>query len=133
MLSTLQDIVHLQTITILCYIANTDIPATTISVEIKEGEKLHRDISFDGGTLEVETTNNGEPWDSTVRMYDTNTGKVVASVRTYGRKQQMEVPAGNYRVSYNALKLKGLEKEAEVENIEIKPNETNSISHEFKR
>lgn len=110
----------------------SDIPGTTISVEMKEGEVKHQDINFDGGILEVSTTNNGEPWDAVVKMHDNNTGKVAATTRTYGKTQQMEVAAGLYRVTYLALNLKGMAINAELENVEIKSNATNSISHDFK-
>ncbi|MBK7805173.1 MAG: VWA domain-containing protein [Saprospiraceae bacterium] len=111
---------------------NTDIPGTTISVEIKEGEIKHRDVSFDGGILEVSTTNNGKPWDAAVKMYDTNTGKVVSNARTYGRSKQMEVPAGNYKVTYSALNIEGIGIFVEIRDVVVKANETNSISHDFK-
>lgn len=111
---------------------NTDIPGTTITVEMKEGEMLHRDVSFDGGILEVSTTNNGEPWDAIVKMYDNKTGKVVANTRTYGRSKQMEVPAGSYKVTYSALNLEGLDINVEVNNVEVKGNAIEFLSHDFK-
>ncbi|MBK9257546.1 MAG: VWA domain-containing protein [Saprospiraceae bacterium] len=111
---------------------NTDIPGTTISVEIKDGENKHRDVSFDGGILEVSTTNNGERLDAIVKMYDKNTGKVVSNARTYGRSKQMEVPAGIYKVSYSALNIEGIDIYIELSDVEVKANTTNSISHDFK-
>ncbi|MGK2861060.1 MAG: vWA domain-containing protein, partial [Chitinophagaceae bacterium] len=111
---------------------NSDIPGTIISVEMKEGEIKHQDISFDGGILEVATTNNGEPWDAVVKMYDKKTDKVISNVRTYGRPRQMEVPAGNYKVTYQALIIEGIDIYVEVKDVEIKANITNSISHDFK-
>jgi len=99
---------------------------------MKEGDIKHQDINFDGGILEVSTTNNNEPWDAVVKMYDKNTGKAAATVRTYGKIQQMEVPAGNYKVTYLALRLKGAYINAEVDDIRIEANATNTISHNFK-
>ena len=110
----------------------TDIPGTTISVEIQEGETMHRDVAFDGGILEVTTTNNGEPWDAVVRMYDLNTSKIVAQTRTYGKTQQMEVLAGSYKLVYQAMKIEGLEKEVEVANVEVVANATRNVGHDFK-
>jgi len=110
---------------------NTDIPAKTISVEMKEGDVKHQDVSFDGGILEVTTTNNGEPWDAIVKMYDKVTGKVVANVRTYGKTQQMEVPADHYRITYQALALEGIEITAEIEDVEVKANATTPLTHDF--
>ena len=111
---------------------NTKIPSTTITIEIEEGKPKHLDVSFDGGTLEVTTTNNGEPWDAVVRMYNKATGKLVANTRTYGKVKQIEVPAGHYKVNYEAIKLKGATRKAEVADVEIKANEVQPIAHDFK-
>ena len=110
---------------------NSDIPGTTITVEMKKGDVKHQDVSFDGGILEVATTNNGKPWDALVKMYDT-TNKVVASTRTYGKSKKMEVPAGHYRITYSALNLKGLDINKEMEDVEVKANTTKAIFHDFK-
>ena len=109
----------------------TDIPGTSITVEMKEGEIKHENISFDGGTLEVTVTNNDEGWDSVVKMFDVNTGKVVANTRTYGRSKTMEVPAGNYKITFQALVMKGNDTFFEVDNIEVKSNATTPITHNF--
>ena len=109
----------------------SDIPGTTITVEIQDGEILHRDVAFDGGTLEVTSTNNGEPWDATVRMYDQNTGKLVAQTRTYNRAQQMEVLAGKYKLVYLAMQIEGPDKEVEVMDVEVVANETRTATHNF--
>lgn len=109
----------------------TDIPGTLISIEMKEGDIKHQDISFDGGTLEVTTTNNDDGWDTMVKMKDMSTGKVVATVRTYGNTKTMEVPAGNYKVTFQALAMNGLETYTETDNIRVKSNETTQLSHDF--
>ncbi|MCB0644702.1 MAG: VWA domain-containing protein, partial [Phaeodactylibacter sp.] len=111
---------------------DSDIPATTILVELKEGEVKHQDVSFDGGKLEVSTTNNGEPWDAMVKVLDKTTGKVVSSTRTYARSKQMEVPAGHYKVTYQALTIEGIDINFEVADVEVKPATTTPISHNFK-
>lgn len=110
----------------------TDIPGTSISVEMQEGDIKHENVSFDGGTVEVTTTNNGKGWDTMVKMKDMVTGKVVASVRTYGDIKSMEVPAGNYLVTFQALAMNGLETYSEADNIEVKANSKTPLSHEFK-
>ena len=111
---------------------NTDIPGTTITIEMKEGDIKHEMISFDGGTLKVSTTNNGEGWDAIVKMINPATRKSIAQARTYGREQTMEVPAGTYTVSIQALtKLSGLDFYYEFEIVEIKSKETTPLSHNF--
>ncbi|GJM29294.1 MAG: hypothetical protein DHS20C17_19290 [Cyclobacteriaceae bacterium] len=109
----------------------SDIPATSITIEIKEGDRLHRDISFDGGSLKVLTTNNSEGWDAVVKMIDQNSGKVAATTRTYGRYQTMEVAAGTYKVTFQALAMKGLDTFHETLDVQVKPSDTITISHNF--
>ncbi|MBR9916076.1 MAG: VWA domain-containing protein [Algicola sp.] len=109
----------------------TDIPGTSITVNIKEGEIKHQTISFDGGILEVTATNNDEGWDTIVKMLDMNSGKVVANTRTYGRSKTMEVPAGHYKITFQALAMKGNNTYFETDKIKINSNETTSISHNF--
>ena len=111
---------------------NTDIPGTSITVEINQDQLQHHDISFDSGILEVTTTNNGEPWDAVVKMYYAKTGKLAANTRTYSRTKQMEFTAGIYKIKCQALNLKGIETYTEIDNVEIKSNITQSISHDFK-
>lgn len=108
----------------------SDIPGTSITVEMKEGDIKHETISFDGGTLEVTATNNGEGWDAVVKMYDSN-GKVASNTRTYGRTKTMEVPAGTYKVSFQGLVMKGNETYTEIENVEVKSNTTTPLIHNF--
>ncbi|WOD43851.1 vWA domain-containing protein [Hwangdonia lutea] len=109
----------------------TDIPGTSITIEMKEGDIKHENISFDGGTLEVITTNNGEGWDALVKMKDMASGKVAAQTRTYGGTKTMEVPAGNYKITFQALALKGSNTYFEVDDVEIKSNTPTPINHDF--
>lgn len=109
----------------------TDIPGTSITVEMSKGDIKHENISFDGGTLEVTATNNAEGWDTMVKIKDINTGKVVAQTRTYGKIKTMEVPAGNYKVTYQALVMKGIDTYFEVDNVEVKSNSTTPVVHNF--
>ena len=109
----------------------TDIPGTSLTIDMKEGEVRHEDISFDGGKLQVTATNNGEGWDAVVKMYEPGSKKVIANTRTYGRDQIMEVPAGIYKVTFQALVMEGMETFYEVENVEVKGNTTTPLAHDF--
>ena len=109
----------------------SDIPAKYIFVEMKEGEVKHQDVHFDGGILQVATTNNGKPWDSTVKMYDQITGNLVAQSRTYGKTQQMEVLAGTYKIVYQALALDGMETLFTKNDVEVEGNSTTESNHDF--
>ena len=111
---------------------NTDIPPTSIRVEMIADQTLHRDVSFDGGILEVKTTNNGEGWDCLVKMIHSESEKVIATTRTYGKLQKMEVPPGHYKISFSALKIKGKDVSAVVEGFKIESNQTHQLSHDFK-
>ena len=112
-------------------LGNTDISGTTITVTMKEGETGHQDVSFDGATVSVETTNNNEGCDAVVKMYHKTSGKVASTTRTYGRVQAMEVNPGTYDVTFTALRIKGLETTYRIENIEIKAGESKSVTHNF--
>jgi len=110
---------------------NTDISGTRITVEIKEGEIKHKTISFDGGKIEVTTTNNDDGWDAMIKVIDRETGKPVSTTRTYGRMQTMEMNPGTYDVTYQALVMKGMYTFHKMENVEIIAGETKVLSHNF--
>ncbi|MBK8954274.1 MAG: VWA domain-containing protein [Saprospiraceae bacterium] len=109
----------------------TDIPATSFTLDMNTDSTRHRNISFDGGILEVTTTNNGKPWDVLVKMMDKKSGKIMASTRTYGRTKQMEVPAGHYKVSFQALGIEGLHVLMEIEDVWVKSNGTTPVTQNF--
>jgi Ca-activated chloride channel family protein len=110
---------------------NSDITATTITVEMKEGETKHQDISFDSGKINVSTLNNGTGWDATVRVVHAGTNKSVATSRTYGKTIDLEVNPGVYDVNILMLQIKGISIKHTIEGVEVKPNETIPISHNF--
>lgn len=109
----------------------SDIPASSFQLELKQGKVFHRDISFDGGYLEVTTTNNGESWDAIVRMLDQTNGKVIANTRTYGSKKQMEVPAGRYNIFVQALNIEGISTEVTIKDVDVIPNSSTPFSYNF--
>ncbi len=110
---------------------NTDVAGTTITVEIKEGENLHRDISFDSGKITVSTLNNGEGWDATVRVVHAGTTSPAAASRTYGKSIDLELNPGVYDLNLLILQVKGIAIEQTIKDVEVKPNETTAISHNF--
>ena len=100
------------------------------NVESFDDKKTERTISFDGGKIASTTTNNGEGWDSTVKIKDGN-DKVVATGRTYGRVKELEVNPGTYKVEFQALVMKGLHTYHEVQDIVVTAGEVTEISHDF--
>jgi Ca-activated chloride channel family protein len=111
---------------------NSDVSAQTIEgVEIKEGEITFQAVSFDAGKMEVSITMNDEGWDASVKIKDTKTGKTVSGGRTYGRSALYDVSPGVYDIEATALKINGLETVVAIEGVEVKPNETITVSHNF--
>ena len=110
---------------------NTDVGGQTLTIEIKEGETLHRDVSFDSGVISVSTLNNEEGWDATVRVVQVGTSTSVAQGRTYGKIKELEVNPGVYDVHLLILKVEGTSINKTIENVVVKPNETTSIRHNF--
>jgi Ca-activated chloride channel homolog len=110
---------------------NTDISATMINIEVIAGRLGHQTISFDGAYVSVTTTNNNEGWDALVKLYNSATGKVLATTRTYGRTKTMEVNPGTYDITFGALKIKGMEGAFKIEDVEIKAGDKLFYSHNF--
>ncbi|MEX0288373.1 MAG: VWA domain-containing protein [Flavobacteriaceae bacterium] len=109
----------------------TDITATTITIEMQEGETKHQDISFDSGILNVSALNNGEGWDATVRAVYAGTTRQAAVSRTYGKAVDLELNPGLYDVNILILQVKGTATKYTIEQVEVKPKETTPISHAF--
>ncbi|MCW8979871.1 MAG: hypothetical protein OQJ83_00680, partial [Altibacter sp.] len=111
---------------------SSNVKAVTIkNVAVIDENKTERTISFDGGKIATNTTNNGEGWDTMVKIIDEN-GNVAASGRTYGRVKELEVNPGTYKVEIQALAMKGLDTYHEVDNITVTAGETTPIEHDFK-
>tara|TARA_R110002124_G_scaffold57700_12_gene161530 strand:- start:19770 stop:21164 length:1395 start_codon:yes stop_codon:yes gene_type:complete len=104
---------------------------TVNNVESLENTIGHQTISFDGGKLDVFTSNNGEGWDSMVKVIDNN-GKVVATTRTYGAKKEVEVNPGVYKVAIQALKMEGLQTNTELDSVVIAAAKTLPLVYDFK-
>lgn len=111
---------------------NTDLSAQTISVSMQEDETAHRTISFDGATLMVTTTHNGEPWDAMVKVHDVRTDKVVAGARTYGRTKSIELDPGTYEVALQVLKVDGPGTQHRTTEIRIQAGDEQRLDHDFK-
>ena len=110
---------------------NTDLTSTKIHIIIDEARHYHESVSFDSGTLIVEAKNNENPLDAIFKLYPLESKKIKANSRTYGRQQDMEVDPGIYKLTVQALKIKGLENFYEYPEIEIKSNSETKVIHEF--
>ncbi|MGF1556490.1 vWA domain-containing protein [Paucihalobacter sp.] len=110
----------------------SDVDKITITgVTTYEDKIVHRDVSFDGGKLSITTTNNGENWDCTVKVFDTS-GKVAANIRTYDTPKEVEVNPGTYNVQIQALAMDGIETTYTFENVIISSTNSANITHNFK-
>lgn len=110
----------------------SDVDMITVNnIESHEHTIGHQTISFDGGTLNVLTTNNGDGWDSMVKIIDSQ-GKVVATTRTYGREKEMEVNPGVYKVAIQALVMEGLHTYTEMDSIAIEAGKSSPLVYDFK-
>lgn len=110
----------------------SDVEMITVSgIESFEEKVVHRTISFDGGKLDITTTNNGENWDCIVKVIDQH-GKVAASERTYSRSGEAEVNPGTYTLTVQALGMEGLDTYMELENVEIYGGKVTPVSFNFK-
>ena len=108
-----------------------NIASTTVRVSSKEQTGGHQDVSFDAAKVKVQTFNNQEGWDATVRIIDPKTGKTVAAKRTYGEVRELEVDPGTYDISFLAQDIEGPTKEHQMKNITIKAGEIKNIQHIF--
>tara|TARA_R110002049_G_C9178388_1_gene563370 strand:+ start:61 stop:1353 length:1293 start_codon:yes stop_codon:yes gene_type:complete len=110
---------------------NTKIKGTTITVESIEGVVGHQTVSFDGGKINIITTNNDDGWDCTSKVM-TQTGEVVGGSRTYGRPQFVELNPGVYDIELMALRMSGLETKYKIEDVVVESGKTVEAAHNFK-
>ncbi len=104
---------------------------TLTGVEASDDKIVHRDASFDSGKIELLTTNNGEGWDAVVKIFPHGENRTAAGGRTYGRAKVFDLDPGTYDVQVEAMVLKGADRIHRMEEIEVKPNETVPVSHNF--
>lgn len=112
---------------------DSDVKPVRISgVIIQEGEVSYRDVSFDGGTFRVTTTNNGEGWDAMVHIYPSGEGKkAAAAARTYGRPDDQEVNPGVYDMEITAMRLEGNGIKHRINGLAITAGQILEVSHDF--
>ena len=111
---------------------NSDISAITVpDVTIPDEGMVHRDVSFDGGIIRINSTNNGEGWDAVVHINRKNDGKSVSGGRTYGSVKDYEVSPGKYTVKLVPMRIKGLGLEYIENDVTVVAKESTEVSHNF--
>lgn len=112
-------------------LGGSDVAMITVSnMESFEDRMVHETVSFDGGKVKLNTTNNGKNWDCMVKLFDRN-GKVVASERTYNVVKEIEVNPGVYKASIQALKMEGMDTYAELDSIKIEAGGITPVAYDF--
>lgn len=111
----------------------SDVDAITISnVQSFEDKIAHQLVSFDAGKIKITALNNGQGWDTVVKINALSDDKRGIGSRTYGKSEEIELNPGLYNVKLQALVMKGLETFHIFENVEVKANEVTEIVHNFK-
>lgn len=109
---------------------DTDLkPIWVRNIQVSEEELSEHEVSFDAGTVRINVLNNGEGWDSTVRLYDGE--EEISHGRTYGRPKDLQVPPGVYRAQVQALAVKGLTTSFDIPGIEVRAGEVTEVEHPF--
>ena len=109
---------------------NTNLqPIWLRGIEVRDDEMSEHVVSFDAGTVRINVLNNGEGWDSVVKLYAGE--KVVAQGRTYGRPKELQVPPGEYSASVTVLAVKGLTTTFDVQDINVTAAEVIDVIHPF--
>lgn len=112
-------------------LGGSDVAKKTFQFSKSPEGPSHTDISFDGGEIEIFVSNNNEAWDATIRVYDSNTQKLVAAKRTYGRAATLELNEGIFYIEVLPLNIKGLDLKYRFENVEVVANELVSLNHNY--
>ncbi|MGI9544328.1 MAG: vWA domain-containing protein [Cyclobacteriaceae bacterium] len=113
-------------------LASDMIPITVTGVTSFDDKIAHQTVSFDGGKINVTTSNNGEGWDASVAIYSSESKKRITGGRTYGRTDEFELNPGTYDVEVVALNMKGLGIKHRIENVVVKANKEVSVAHDYK-
>ena len=110
----------------------SDMKMQTISgVQSFEEKIIHQNISFDGGRIELTTTNNGNNWDCIVKVESLD-GEAVAAIRTYKEPKEVEVNPGWYKIKIQALQnMKGINTSGEIDSVRVEVGETTPVSQSF--
>ena len=110
----------------------SDVDAVRLTdITIPAGEITRLNISFDGGTFRVMTTNNGEGWDCMVKIFPQGSKRAAAGSRTYGRPNDQEVNPGIYDIEITAMVIEGTEISTRKEHVSIQGGQVVEIEHDF--
>lgn len=107
-------------------------PIYTYNVETSDNEMVFQPFSFDGGKFSVTVTNNGEPWDATVNVFEKGNTKAVSGSRTYGKTISFELSKGVYEIDFLAIGIEGLENKTRKSELKVISGEEIPIAVDFK-
>ncbi len=104
-------------------------------VVISEEGIVEKEVDFSTGKISIGITNNGDLWDSTVKVTNTVTGENTAGGRSYTSPNSnpavYEIPPGTYDVAVRGLNVLGMEHTHEIKNVVVKPSEVSEVSHNY--
>lgn len=106
-------------------------PKTLKGIVVPDSGIIYKSASFDAGVISIETTLNGMGWDCMVAVKKQGQTKNIATSRTYGRKELIDLSPGEYDVTFTALKLDGAQSTVTKEKIVVNGGDTVTVSHDF--
>ena len=104
------------------------------NVEIKPGETLYKEISFDQGIVGVKVTRNGELSDATINFYKAGTRENITGSRSYNNASsnpvKFNVPPGEYDIEIKGIEISSAPVHR-LEKIQVKAGNTARFDHNF--
>lgn len=81
------------------------------NIEIKPGDTLFKEVSFDQGIVEFLVTRNGQLSDGLIQLYEAGTNKIITSTRSYNQPThnpvKLNIPPGEYDIVLSAIEISG--------------------------
>ncbi|MEZ4887996.1 MAG: VWA domain-containing protein [Chitinophagales bacterium] len=104
-------------------------------IVIPEEGIVEKEVDFSTGKISIGITNNGDLWDSTVKVVNVVTGENVAGGRSYTSPNSnpavYEIPPGTYDVTVRGISIEGMDHTHKIENVVVKPSETSKVAHDY--
>ncbi len=104
------------------------------NVEIKSGDTLYKEVSFDQGIVEVKVTRNGTLSDATINFYKAGTRENITGARSYNSASsnpvKFKVPPGEYDIEIKAIEISSAPVHL-LEKVQVKGSSTANFDHNF--
>jgi Ca-activated chloride channel family protein len=104
------------------------------NAELRKGDTLYHEISFDQGVVEITVTRNGALADATVQLFSAGINSVVTTTRTYTKPEtnpaKLNIPPGSYDLVIASVEISG-KPEKKYSNIELGSAGNQKFAHNF--